>query len=50
MVKVLDIFTDSLSLFVQHLHLFYRVTHQVESYICCNQFGEFPRLVGCYCS
>ena len=28
----------------------YRAAQHLESYILCNQFWEFPWLVGCYCS
>ena len=28
----------------------YRVTRQLWPRLCCNQFGEFPRIVGRYCS
>ena len=32
------------------LNYFYRVTSHLDSYILLNHFGEFPQLVGRYCS
>ena len=42
--------SERMATFGTHQNYMYRAAQHLESYILCNQFGEFPRLVGRYCS